>query len=270
MDASLWNKPRRRSRWRLAAGAAAFRLLRRLQWLRDRRPRARRGGGEFPYVVFAHASPLRRGLAGERPELTEGKIHNLALACRALDGLVIRPGETFSFWRTVGKPCRRRGYRAGLVLSQGRTAAGVGGGLCQLTNLLYWMSAHSDLRVAERWRHSYDVFPDHERTVPFGSGATCVYNYRDLRLVNPGPASYRLSVGLDGEQLRGAWRADREPEARYEVYEAAHWFSQAPNGAYLRHNVLRRRRVGAADVRDEPVAENHALVMYQPFLAGPT
>ena len=61
----------------------------------------------------------------------------------------------------------------GMILRNGRVASGVGGGLCQMTNLLYWMTLHTPLTVTERWRHGYDVFPDSNRTQPFGSGATC-------------------------------------------------------------------------------------------------
>ena len=107
-----------------------------------------------------------------------------ALAAARLDGLTLKPGETLSFWRAVGRPTRRRGYVEGMILRNGRVASGVGGGLCQMTNLLYWMTLHTPLTVTERWRHGYDVFPDSNRTQPFGSGATCAYPHRDLMIRN--------------------------------------------------------------------------------------
>ena len=79
------------------------------------------------------------------------KITNLRLAAARLDGVVLRPGETFSYWRLIGRPSRRKGYLDGIVLFCGTFRPGVGGGLCQLT-------------VVERYRHSYDVFPDCGRT----------------------------------------------------------------------------------------------------------
>ena len=62
-----------------------------------------------------------------------------------------------------------------------------GGRPVQMTNLLYWMTLHTPLTVTERWRHGYDVFPDSNRTQPFGSGATCFYNYMDLMVRNAPP-----------------------------------------------------------------------------------
>ena len=56
------------------------------------------------------------------------------------------------------------------------------------------MTLHTPLTVVERYRHSYDVFPDSGRTQPFGSGATCVYPYRDLMIRNDTQTTFRLHV----------------------------------------------------------------------------
>ena len=53
-----------------------------------------------------------------------------------------------------------------------------------MTNLIYWMTIHTELTIVERWRHGFDVFPDAGRTQPFASGATCAYNYIDLQIRN--------------------------------------------------------------------------------------
>jgi len=252
-------------------GTAVFTAIRWMRWQLDRKPQARkRAKTGWAYSVFSHESPLYRQLAGSPEELLANKIVNLGLACQSLDGLVLRPGESLSYWRQVGNPRAGRGFRPGLVLRQGRPAIGLGGGLCQLSNLLYWMTLHTPLRVTERWRHSYDVFPDSGRTLPFGSGATCVYNYRDLCIENPTAASFQLLLAIGATHLHGEWRSDFEPLQTYQVYEAAHWFSQAPNGAHVRNNLLRRQTLRAGSLEaDELVAENHALLMYPPFLEGP-
>lgn len=70
-------------------------------------------------------------------------------------------------------------------------------GLCQLSNLIFWMTLHTPLEVIERHRHGYDVFLDSNRTQSFGSGATCFYPYGDLMIRNPTgePFQLRLQVG---------------------------------------------------------------------------
>ena len=100
------------------------------------------------------------------------KITNLRLAAaRRLDGVVLRSGggrvQLLAADRTS---LRRKGYLDGIVLSAGPPfRPGVGGGLCQMSNLIFWMTLHTPLTVVERYRHSYDVFPDCGRTQPFGT-----------------------------------------------------------------------------------------------------
>ena len=211
---------------------------------------------------------LLRRLRGEDMALQRSKVTNLRWAAARLDGLTLRPGETLSFWRAVGKPTRRRGYVEGMILRNGRVASGVGGGLCQMTNLLYWMTLHTPLTVTERWRHGYDVFPDSNRTQPFGSGATCFYNYMDLMVRNDTPDTWRLVLQVTDTHLEGEWRADGPQTCRYEVYEKEHEIRGEYWGGFTRHNTLFRRVLGmdGAELGEEFITENHAIMMYNPML----
>lgn len=202
--------------------------------------------------------------------LQYNKITNLRLAAQRIHGLVIGPGETFSFWYLVGRPSAGKGYLPGLVLESGQIKRGIGGGLCQMGNLLYWMALHSPLTVAERWRHSYDVFPDAGRTLPFGSGATLAYNYIDLQLRNDTNEAFQLLVWLSDTDLHGAIQSNRTWPERFEVWEDFHAIQPEAWGGYTRHNRI-KRRILALDgqvLREETVSENHALMMYRPFLAA--
>lgn len=261
-------------RARELAGAAVRRLRRERQWWRHRGALRLEVGepDDFPHQHARHSSPTRRLLAGVDPALQIAKETNLALACATLDGRVLRPGQRLSFWYQVRRPTASRGFVPGVVLSHGRVTTGVGGGLCQLTNLLYWMTLHTPLTVVERWRHSYDVFPDSGRTLPFASGATCAWPSLDLQIENRTTDSYRLSLAVADAELRGAWSADAAPTRSYRVYETGHVITTDAPGVHSRHNVLRRRvlDLDGLEIDDELVAENHALMMYEPFLgAGP-
>ncbi len=257
---------------RRVVGPAARRLRRQLQW---------RGCGgrlvlksapseDYDHLVATHASPLIRPLAGLEPALQRNKVVNLRIAVARLDSLVLDPGQRLSFWYHVRRPSRRRGFLDGLVLDHGRLTAGVGGGLCQLTNLIYWMTLHTPLTVVERWRHSYDVFPDADRTQPFGTGATCAWPVLDLQIENRTQSGFRLGLEVTDSQLTGRWSSAVPVLARYQVYEARHAMTNDAPGVFVRHNVIRRREfnVAGVEVADELVAENHALMRYQPFLAA--
>jgi vancomycin resistance protein VanW len=226
-------------------------------------------GHALPFGISSHSTPLFRKLANADMWMQRNKVINLGIAVGRINGIILEPGETFSFWRAVGNPSALKGYRRAMVLHNGAIGAATGGGLCQLSNLIYWMTLHTPLTVTERWRHTHDVFPDADRTQPFGSGATVSYNYIDLRVKNDTANRYQLAVWVGDSRLLGEWRSDGPCPFRYRVYESEHSISHQPWGGYMRHNVL-RRSVYRDDrlITDGPVAENNAVMMYQPLLEG--
>ncbi|MGG4492718.1 VanW family protein [Brevibacillus reuszeri] len=262
-------KPITRGKWRLAAGICYFRLKRYGEWLWGRKKFAsEREKQLLPHVHFGHQTILLRKLKDVEMWMQHNKVTNLRLATKQLDGLIIHPGETMSYWRLIGKPTRSKGYVEGMLLSRGRVTAAVGGGLCQLSNLLYWMTLHTPLTVTERHRHSYDVFPDANRTQPFGSGATCFYNYMDLQITNQTKQSFQLHVCLTDTHLVGEWRSDMPRTRTYEIIEKEHEIAPSIWGGYERTNQL-YRNVFALDgewLYDEWITQNRATMMYEPLL----
>ncbi|WP_256757580.1 VanW family protein [Cohnella sp. WQ 127256] len=262
-------RPIPRSPIRLRLGKWAYTSQRYIVWIFGKMKFARRiNESTLPHVVMQHRTPLLRKLADTDMWLQRNKIVNLSIAVPRLNLVVIRPGETFSYWRLLGKPTRRKGYVDGMILFCGEVRSGVAGGLCQLSNLIYWMTLHTDLTITERHRHSYDVFPDASRTQPFGSGATCSYNYRDLQITNNTSTTYQLCLRLDQEYLHGSWLAEQPSRYQYVVKERDHTITSEPWGGYVRHNRL-YRDVYSRDgewLREEEITENHALMMYSPLL----
>ncbi|SHI20622.1 vancomycin resistance protein VanW [Sporobacter termitidis DSM 10068] len=267
------SEPIRRSSLRYKAAVIYHSARRYAVWLARRRQFA----GEIeksllPCVCFHHETLLLRQLKDVDMRLQRNKITNLRLAAAKLDGVVVHPGETFSYWKLIGKPTYKKGYLDGVILNYGRVMPGCGGGLCQLSNLIYWMTLHTPLVVTERHRHGYDVFPDSGRTQPFGSGATCFYPYGDLMVRNETPYDFQLSVHVGPENLVGEWRSEQPPEYQYEVVEKNHSFSSEYWGGFSRHNQLYRRTYDLAGhfIREDFITENHALMMYPPFIDAPT
>ena len=262
--------PIRRSWLRLRLGQAWYAGMRYLLWCSPKfRWAKRRQTERLPQVQFSHATPLYRHLRGEEMALQENKVVNLRLAAARLDGLVLAPGETFSYWRLIGKPSRRKGYKEGMVLFLGRIGSDVGGGLCQLSNLIFWMTLHTPLTVVERYRHSHDVFPDAGRTQPFGSGATCAYPHRDLMIRNDTDQPFQLCLRVGETHLEGQWRALRPPACRYEIVERDHRMDQASWGGYIRHNALYRQAwdLSGRLLEERFLFSNDAIMMYSPLLA---
>jgi len=205
-----------------------------------------------------------RKLAGTDQTLQKNKVQSLRIAASLIDGVVIHPGEVFSFWRLVGKPVSRRGFLPGLQLSFGKMTSMVGGGLCQLTNLLHWMILQTPLCVTERHRHSLDPFPDYRRTVPFGTGATVFYNYLDFAFRNDSSLSFQVKVWVEKEYLRGEIRCGKKPPVSYSVVERNHRFVRE-NGRVYRENELWRIETAASTpgiVSRKLLFRNHVEVLY--------
>ncbi len=261
-------KPVRRTKLRLILGRLYYTLRRRIYWIFGNFKFAGIQDKILPYKCFSHRTPLIRELKDADMYLQYNKIQNLKLAVSKLNGVIINPGETFSYWKLIGKPTRRKGYLEGMILFCGTVRSGIGGGLCQLSNLIYWMTLHTPLTVVERYRHSFDVFPDSNRTQPFGSGATCVYNYRDLMIRNDTDRPYQLLLEVTENYLEGAWMSDRLQMFRYEIYEKNHRMEREYWGGYSRHNELWRKTFDKYEsiVKNEFITENHAMMMYQPYL----
>jgi vancomycin resistance protein VanW len=219
----------------------------------------------FPFVIKRHQSLLRRKLGSSDPVLQENKITNLSIALKSIDGIVLNPGETFSFWHLIGKPQASKGYIEGLLLSQGEVKTGVGGGLCQLANLLFWLALHTPLEIKERHHHSFDPFPDEQRVLPFGSGASVFYNYIDLRFYNPTNHKFHFHIWLTEQHLKGIINCDHELPYSYHLEERNHQFHKVEGKNFRENEIWRRvidKRTGDV-VQEQLMIHNYSEVKYE-------
>lgn len=217
------------------------------------------------YTVKRHQSLLRRRLGATDPILQENKITNLRLSTKCIDGIVIEPGETFSFWVLVGKTTAKKGYITGLLLSHGEVRTGIGGGICQLANLLFWLALHTPLKITERHHHSFDSFPDEQRVLPFGSGASVYYNYVDLQFYNPTKQKFQFKVWLTDQHLRGSVHTDQEWPFSYHIEERNHQFIKKDNKNYRENEIWRKiidKRAGNK-LGEELLITNFSEVKYE-------
>lgn len=219
----------------------------------------------LPYVIMKHQSLIRRTLGDVDPVLQDNKAVNLEISAPKVSGIIIKPGETFSFWRLVGKCRAKDGYKEGLIISKGATSKGVGGGMCQFTNLIHWMVLHTPLTITEHHHHDrFDLFPDFGRKVPFGTGTSITYNYLDYRFKNTTSADWQVIVYTDDKYLHGEIRCSERLGVKYHIRsEDEHFVIE--NGEVFRVGEVIRScvdvRTGEA-VSSEVIRENHAKVMY--------
>lgn len=147
-------------------------------------------------VIAESTTPLWTETAPEEQFLQAGKIQNLRMAIKGLNGIEIPAGGTFSFWKQVGRASRLKGFVEGRELREGCIIPNIGGGLCQLSNALYDAALKADFDIIERYAHSQVVAGS---LAEQGRDATVFWNYVDLRFRSNN--AFRIEASLDGENL---------------------------------------------------------------------
>ncbi|MDB3991515.1 VanW family protein [Schleiferiaceae bacterium] len=124
----------------------------------------------------------------------EFKKQNILKAKSFIDHVTIWPDQIFSFWKIVGNPSKKRGFVQSRSLVNGETIESYGGGLCQLSGLIYLTSIHCGLEILERHNHSTDIYDDTTRYMPLGGDATVAYGHKDLKIRNNFKEPIRFAI----------------------------------------------------------------------------
>lgn len=219
---------------------------------------------DLPNIVKSHSSILLRNLAGVDSRLQENKVTNIMLACNKVNGIIIHPGETFSYWRTIGRATQKKGYKEGLVIRKGGLTSGYGGGLCQMANMIHWLVLNSPLDVTELHHHSDALFPDDRRRVPFGTGTSVCYNNIDYRFKNNTDQDVQILVWVENGELCGELRSEREFPCRYKLVEENHHYRKEGDKYFRISQVYRLviDRKANEELRKELILDNHSAVLF--------
>lgn len=119
---------------------------------------------------------------------------NLRLACEAIDGTVLNPGEIFSFNAIVGERTAEKGYKNGIIYAaDGASEAQLGGGVCQVASTIYYCVLMADLEVVERSPHMYTV-----TYVPYGCDATIYWGSLDFKFKNSNSTPIMINASVSG------------------------------------------------------------------------
>ena len=115
------------------------------------------------------------------PKDTKARYSNINLACKTLDGTIVKSGETFSLWDTLGCPTKQKGYRkAKAFTNTGKIRYSYGGGICQISTTIYnALLKVNGIKILERHEHSRDVV-----YIQDGKDAAVSYKSADLKFRN--------------------------------------------------------------------------------------
>ncbi len=219
----------------------------------------------LPYTIYKQNSLIRRKLGNVDPYLQDNKAINLNIAAPKISGVIIKPNQVFSFWKLVGTCSIKKGYKEGLMISNGSILKGIGGGMCQFTNLIHWLVLHTPLQITEHHHHDgIDLFPDYGRQIPFGTGTSIVFNYLDYRFKNTTDITFQLITYTKEDYLCGEIRADKSLNFKYHIKAEEEFFSEEHTQVYRNGKVYRYcidTKTGKL-LSKELIKTNHAKVMY--------
>lgn len=119
------------------------------------------------------------------------RTENLRLACKAINGTVLQPGEVFSFNEVVGERTAEKGYKEGIIYTGGNSEPALGGGICQVASTIYYCCMYADLEIVHREPHMFTV--DY---VPGGLDATVYWGSVDFQFRNSTDYPLRIDAYL--------------------------------------------------------------------------
>lgn len=225
----------------------------------------KRSKDSLEYIWKGDTKLLLRKLHGVDMKLQQNKTKNLELVSKKIDGITINPGEEFSFWNLVGNATKRKGYLEGLVISNSEMKVGIGGGLCQMANMIHWLVLHTPLEVTELHHHSDALFPDEKRKVPFGIGTSISYKALDYRFKNTTNNKIQIRVWLDEKFLYGEIRSEVPLENKYKIIEEDNHFAKDEDGVFFRNSKVYKLVLDKETGEQKEkilILDNHSKVMY--------
>lgn len=220
----------------------------------------------YEHIWKGDTKILLRNLHGVDMQLQKNKVRNLELASKKIDGIIVKPGEEFSFWNLVGNATKRKGYVEGLVISNSKLKKGIGGGLCQMANMIHWLVLHTPLEVTELHHHTDALFPDSKRRVPFGTGTSISYKALDYRFKNVTDYPIQIRVWLDETMLYGEIRCNQPLKERYKIIEEDSHYAKDDNGVFYRNSKVYKiisNKEDKKEIKKELILDNHSKVMYE-------
>lgn len=214
--------------------------------------------------VFETSSTLINQNSGFDIQYQLNKVHNLKLAAQTIDGIIIRPQETFSFWLIVRHADDYVRYKEGLSNIDGITKAAYGGGLCQLSNMLLWMFLHGPFEIVERTGHDERSFPLPDDNLPEAIDATVSEGWLDLKVRNIGKNAYQLHISFDKENMYGELFCEANPEAQYQVFNPYVRYVKKSEQIYQETAVCRRALNNmTGEAGTELMYENKCEILYK-------
>lgn len=145
--------------------------------------------------IETEVASFSTNLAGD-----SGRLNNINITCRAINGTIINPNETFSFNKIVGNPSPERGYQEADVIVETKVEKGYGGGNCQVSTTIYNICLQiPDIEIIERNPHKKPVTyveKDKDAAISYSGGL-------DFKFKNKSPNPIKIYITAENKQVIG-------------------------------------------------------------------
>lgn len=163
----------------------------------------------------------------------ENRNNNLRKVCEILNGMIIQPGEEFSYNDTIGERTKERGFFPAPAYAGNTLVDSIGGGVCQGSSTLYYCCLLADLEVTDRINHGYVA-----RYLPMGMDATVNWNGPDYKFRNnthfPIKIQAEVSDGYVKMKLLGVDEKDYYIEMEYKITGYPKYANADDHGYYVK------------------------------------
>ena len=161
---------------------------------------------DLPLVIEKHPAKVTaadlKGITGRLGHFEKAfnpgnqkRAHNIRVAINVLNGRILKPGETLSLNDVLGERTHEHGYLTANVIADGKLTSGIGGGVSQVTGVLFNAVLLSGLTVVEYGAHSHPV-----AYLPVGRDATLAWNHIDFKFKNNTKAPVYLAYNAAGNK----------------------------------------------------------------------
>jgi vancomycin resistance protein VanW len=232
------------------------------------RGKANTDAQEFAYLWGQCITPIKQRSGSA--DINANRLWNMELAMKYLSGLVLQPGEIFSFWDQVPQPTLRSGFRVGPMLIRGQLQTDVGGGLCQISTTLFGAFLQANCEILEHYNHSIDAHGS-DRFFILGQDAAVAYGFKDLMVCNSNLVPLQIRLELIDKSMAMAvslWGTEPCPQRvriQSKVLEA---LSPSQPQGITGWRVETHRWITVISVDSQPLewhANYHFVSVYKPY-----
>jgi vancomycin resistance protein VanW len=216
------------------------------------------------HTLFFAKNELYNANTGFDMVYQENKVFNLKLVAKMLNGLLIKPGETFSFWQLVRYADKNTAYKDGLVVKNGKVCVAKAGGLCQMSNILFWVFLHSPLVIVERHTHRKNDFPTQRDEEPEGVDATISEGWLDLKVKNETDRTFQIGLSFDSDNIHACLYTDKPMPFQYEIEGKELSYFRKNDTIYQEISIYRREleRETKKVVKEDFLYKNSSVIGY--------